>query len=164
MSLKTTKINTEDKNKFYKLLAQQAEGLLSVENNLIANAANLSSLLYHSLDQVNWVGFYLLNNDELVLGPFQGHVACTRIPIGQGVCGAAFSQNTILRVADVSAFKGHITCDSASASEIVIPLTINNHLVGVLDIDSPNLNRFDPEDQQGLQAIADIFCQSVATS
>lgn len=162
MSFQTTKINTEDKNKFYKLLSQQVEGLLSVESDLIANAANLSSVLYHSLDQVNWVGFYLLQNKELVLGPFHGQVACTRIPLGQGVCGTAFSQNKTLKIADVNAFKGHIACDSASASEIVIPISINNTLIGVLDIDSPILDRFDEDDQVGLEAIARIFCQSVA--
>ncbi|MBL4658951.1 MAG: GAF domain-containing protein [Alcanivoracaceae bacterium] len=162
MSLQTTKITTDDKNKLYKLLAQQCEGLFHGEKDLIANAANLSSLLYHSLDQVNWVGFYILQNDELVLGPFHGQVACTRIPLGQGVCGTAFSQNNILRVADVNAFKGHIACDSNSASEIVLPLNIDGKTIGVLDIDSPVLDRFNHQDQTGLATIAQIYCQSVA--
>lgn len=161
MSFQTTKINTNDKSKFYKLLIQQVEGLLSTETDLIANTANLSSLLYHSLDQVNWTGFYLLQKDELVLGPFQGQVACTRIPLGQGVCGTAFSQSKTLRVTDVNAFKGHIACDSASASEIVIPLIVNGKTIGVLDIDSPVLDRFDTDDQTGLESIVTIFCSKV---
>ena len=159
MSVETTKIDTHNKPKVYQLLTQQVEGLLSVENDLIANAANLSSLLYHSLEQVNWVGFYFLKNNELVLGPFQGQVACTRIPLGLGVCGTAFSENKTLRVADVNAFKGHIACDSSSASEIVIPLTIGGEIIGVLDIDSPISDRFDALDQTRLEAIAHVFCQ-----
>jgi len=139
------------------LLAQQAQGLLQVEKDFIANCANLSALLYHSLEQVNWVGFYLLQSDQLVLGPFQGQVACTRIPLGQGVCGTAFSENKTQKVADVNAFKGHIACDSASASELVVPL----NGLGVLDIDSPILNRFDAEDQRGCEIIADIFLKSL---
>ena len=162
MSFETTKITTNDKSKFYHLLSQQAEGLLSVETDLIANAANLSSLLFHSLEKVNWVGFYLLNGTELVLGPFQGQVACTRIPIGKGVCGTAFSLNKTQRIADVSAFKGHIACDSASASEIVIPLIVNGETIGVLDIDSPILDRFDTQDQSGLESIAVIYCNKVS--
>lgn len=162
MSFETTKITIDDKSKFYQLLAQQAEGLLSVETDIIANAGNLSSLLFHSLEQVNWVGFYLLKDNELVLGPFQGHVACTRIPLGQGVCGTAFIKNKTLRVADVSAFKGHIACDSASASEIVIPLVINDKIIGVLDIDSPITDRFDAQDQSGLESIAVIYCNKAS--
>ena len=163
MSFQTSHIATDDKNKFYKLLSQQASGLLSVENNLIANAANLSSLLYHSLEKVNWVGFYLLHNDELVLGPFQGQVACTRIPLGQGVCGTAFSQNKTLRIADVHLFKGHIACDSNSNSELVIPLSIDKKVIGVLDIDSPIQDRFSQEDQDGCEDIVKIFIQSLKT-
>ena len=162
MSFKTSKITTGDRSKFYQLLAQQAEGLLSVETDIIANAANLSSLLYHSLEQVNWVGFYLLKGNELVLGPFQGQVACTRIPLGKGACGSAFSLNKTQRIPDVNAFKGHIVCDTDSASEIVIPLTVNNKIIGVLDIDSPILNRFDAQDQKGLESIAVIYCNKVA--
>lgn len=161
MTFKTKEINTDDKSKFYQLLVQQAEGLLSIETDLIANAANLSSLLFHSLENVNWVGFYLLKNTELVLGPFQGQVACTRIPIGKGVCGTAFSLNKTQIIADVNSFKGHITCDTASASEIVIPLTVNNEAIGVLDIDSPVLNRFDSIDEINLQAIAKILEKSI---
>jgi len=157
MSFETTKIETKDKIKFYQLLKQQAQGLLHGESDFIANAANLSSLLYHSLEQVNWVGFYLLQSDELVLGPFQGQVACTRISLGQGVCGTAFSQNKTLRIDDVNAFKGHIACDTVSQSEIVIPLKG----LGVLDIDSPILNRFDAQDQEGCESIADVFMKSI---
>ncbi len=164
MSFKTTQLPTDDKSKFYVLLQKQVQALLSTETNLIANAANLSSLLFNTLTQVNWVGFYFKNDDELVLGPFQGQVACTRIPLGHGVCGTAFSEKNTLRISDVNAFAGHIACDSASASEIVIPLTVNNKLIGVLDIDSPILNRFDQQDQLQLESIAQIFCQSVAIS
>lgn len=162
MSFETSSIETDNKEKFYTLLAQQADGLLHGEKDLIANAANLSSLLYHSLEQVNWVGFYLLKNDELVLGPFQGQVACTHIPIGQGVCGTAFSQNKTLRIDDVHAFKGHIACDTASNSELVIPINVNNNTIAVLDIDSPILNRFDAADQKGCERVAQIFEKSIA--
>ena len=156
MSFKTTKIISEDKGKFYHLLAQQAQGLLSVENDRIANAANLCSLLYHSLEEVNWVGFYFVQGSELVLGPFQGQVACTRINIGEGVCGTAFRQNKTLRVDDVHAFKGHIACDTASNSELVLPLAG----LGVLDIDSPVFQRFDALDQSGCEQIANIYLKS----
>lgn len=155
-------VKPDNQDKFYSLLIQQTQGLLQTETDVIANAANLSSLLYHSLEKVNWVGFYFLKNDELVLGPFHGQVACTRIPLNQGVCGTAFSQNKTQRVANVHAFAGHIACDTASASEIVIPLTINNTIIGVLDIDSPILNRFKQIDQDNLEVIAQIYCQQVA--
>lgn len=161
MSFETTEINTGDKDKFYQLLIRQVEGLLLSENDLIANAANLSSVLYHSLEDVNWVGVYLLKDAELILGPFQGQVACTRIPLGQGVCGTAFNLNKTLRVADVNAFSGHIVCDNASASEVVIPLNIKSKTIGVLDIDSPILNRFDLTDEKYLERIARIFVESI---
>jgi GAF domain-containing protein len=161
MSFQTNKIDNSDKGKMYTLLQQQAQGLLSTEKDLVANAANLSSLIFHTLDDVNWVGFYFFKDGELILGPFQGQVACTRIPIGQGVCGTAFSQNCVQRIADVNAFKGHIACDSASASEIVLPLNIKGKTIGVLDIDSPSLNRFDEIDEGGLTTIAQIFCHSI---
>ena len=161
MHFKAKAIKTEDKNKFYQLLSKQVQGLLSLEDDFIANAANLSSLLFQSLDNINWVGFYLLKHKELVLGPFHGQVACTRIPLNQGVCGTAFSQKKTLRVADVNKFKGHIACDSASASEIVIPLKHNEKYFAVLDIDSPIPARFDEKDQLGLEQIATIFCQSI---
>ncbi|MCF6289162.1 MAG: GAF domain-containing protein [Proteobacteria bacterium] len=149
-----TSITNKDKHKFYKLLVKQTKNLLKAENDLIANTANLSSLLYHTLPQVNWAGVYLFKNNELVLGPFHGQVACTRIPLSQGVCGTAFSQNKTLRVADVHAFAGHIACDATSASEIAIPFSSNNKILGVVDIDSPVLNRFDAIDQEYLEQIA----------
>lgn len=162
MSFQTTKINSTDKSSFYQLLAQQAKGLLHGEDDLIACAANFSSLLFNSMQRVNWVGFYFLKNEALLLGPFQGQVACTKIPLAQGVCGTAFSENKTLRIADVNAFKGHIACDTASASEIVIPLNINGKTIGVLDIDSPELDRFDENDLIGCEILAQVFCQALA--
>jgi GAF domain-containing protein len=163
MSYNATKISTEDKASFYNLLIKQVEGLLSIETNLIANAANLSSLLYHSMPEVNWIGFYFYNEEEkeLLLGPFHGQVACTRIPVGKGVCGTAFATNQVQRIKDVHAFAGHIACDTASNSELVLPLTIKNQKVGVLDIDSPIFNRFDEVDEESCQLIANLFCNSI---
>jgi L-methionine (R)-S-oxide reductase len=163
MSFQAEKISTGNKSKFYKLLTQQVEGLLSVENNRIANAANLSALLFHSLEEVNWVGFYFYveSQKELVLGPFHGQVACTRIPVGKGVCGTAFESNTTQLIDDVHSFEGHIACDSASNSEIVIPLNINGETIGVLDIDSPIFSRFDKVDKNSLESIAQIYLNSL---
>ena len=132
-------------NTNYKLLEQQLAALLEGEHDPLANAANMSSFLYHNLESVNWLGFYFQQGDELVLGPFHGQPACTRLPIGQGVCGTAFSQNESLMVGDVSQFSGHIYCDSASQSEVVVPFK-GKSIKGVLDIDSPKLNRFKAED------------------
>lgn len=134
----------------YQRLTKQAVALLESETDLVANLANLSALLNMELSDLNWVGFYLLQNDELVLGPFQGKPACVRIPVGRGVCGTAVAINTVQRVDDVHAFVGHIACDTASNSELVIPFTICEQLVGVLDIDSPTIARFSEIDQQGL--------------
>ncbi|GLS89702.1 hypothetical protein GCM10007916_07690 [Psychromonas marina] len=134
----------------YQLLTQQALALISGEKDLTANLANISALLNMNLDNINWVGFYLLNNDQLVLGPFQGNVACVRIELDKGVCGKAFSTNTIQRIADVHEFPGHIACDAASQSEIVVPINCNGRTVAVLDIDSPITDRFNEIDQQGL--------------
>ncbi|PXA74145.1 GAF domain-containing protein [Vibrio sp. 11986-1-5] len=134
----------------YQRLTKQAVALLESETDLVANLANLSALLNMELSDLNWVGFYLLQNDELVLGPFQGKPACVRIPIGRGVCGTAVATNTVQRVDDVHAFVGHIACDAASNSELVIPFTICEQLAGVLDIDSPTIARFSEIDQQGL--------------
>lgn len=144
-------------NKHYSLLLKQAEALMSGEPDFIANAANISSLLYHNLEQVNWVGFYILRGNELVLGPFSGQPACTRIPIGKGVCGTAFFENKTLIVSDVHAFPGHIACDAASESEIVIPFDSSKGFSGVFDIDSPVLNRFGVEERQLFESIAGLF-------
>jgi GAF domain-containing protein len=146
------------KTDFYQSLAKQAEGLISDEKNAIANMANLSALLYTSLENVNWAGFYLIDTpDELVLGPFQGNPACIRIPVGKGVCGTAAQTNETQLVEDVHAFAGHIACDAASNSEIVVPIFKNGVVFGVLDIDSPLHARFDLEDQAGLEQIVKIF-------
>jgi len=137
----------------YQLLAQQAQSLIEGEPDLTANLANISALLNMSFDNINWVGFYLLKDDQLVLGPFQGNVACVRIALDQGVCGTAFSTNTIQRIADVHQFDGHIACDAASQSEIVLPLNIDGKTIGVLDIDSPITDRFSEIDEQGLSLV-----------
>lgn len=135
----------------YELLAKQLDALLTGEQDLIANLSNASALLNQFLEQINWVGFYLLKDNELVLGPFQGLPACVRIPIGRGVCGTTVAQKQTIVVEDVHAFPGHIACDAASKSEIVIPLIKNNEVIGVLDIDSPIESRFTQEDQVGLE-------------
>ena len=143
-----------DKPEQYAQLLSQAEGLLHGERDRIANAANLSALLFNALPDLNWAGFYLYDGTELVVGPFQGLPACVRIPLDKGVCGAAARTRETQRVEDVHAFPGHIACDSASRSEIVIPLLRDGALIGVLDIDSPLPARFDADDQHGLEAIA----------
>ena len=145
-------------------LSSQAKALLAGESDLIANAANLSALLFHALKEVNWAGFYFLKGDELVVGPFQGQPACVRIPVGRGVCGAAAASRAVQRVADVHAFEGHIACDAASRSEIVIPLVRNDELLGVLDLDSPVRNRFNEQDEALLREIAEIFLESLERS
>ena len=138
----------------YNLLKKQLHALLEGVPYVTANLANASALLYDALPRLNWAGFYLLEGDRLVLGPFQGKVACVTIPMGRGVCGTAAAEDRPLRVADVHAFPGHIACDSASASEIVIPLHKDGAVAGVLDIDSPEPNRFSTEDEAGLLALA----------
>ena len=135
----------------YNTLAKQLDALLTGETDRIANLSNASALLNQFLPNINWVGFYLLQQNELVLGPFQGLPACVRIPIGRGVCGEAVSQKETLVVKDVHAFPGHIACDAASQSEIVIPLIQQDQVIGVLDIDSPIKDRFSVEDQAGLE-------------
>jgi GAF domain-containing protein len=142
-------------------LVAQAKALLAGQRDRVANAANLSALLYHSLDQVNWAGFYFLRGGQLVVGPFQGRPACVTIPMGQGVCGTAAASRQVQRVADVHAFDGHIACDTASRSEIVLPLVKDGDLIGVLDIDSPVENRFDDHDEALLCEIAELFIDSV---
>ena len=143
------------------MLAAQARLLVEGISDAVANAANLSSLLFHSLDHVNWAGFYFLKGDELIVGPFQGKPACVVIPVGKGVCGAAAARREVQRVADVHEFEGHIACDLASRSEIVIPLLRDGELIGVLDIDSPVRNRFSEQDEALLKEIADIYVHSL---
>lgn len=145
----------------YVELASQARALLAGERDRIANAANLSALVYHALPSLNWVGFYFHDGRELVVGPFQGLPACVRIPLNKGVCGAAATSRQTQRVADVDAFPGHIACDSASRSEVVVPLVRDGELIGVFDIDSPELDRFDADDQSGLETIASIYVDSL---
>lgn len=151
------KIETSDKASLYEELAQQARGLLHGERDMIANAANLSALLYHSLPDVNWLGFYFMRDGELVVGPFQGQPACVRIAIGKGVCGAAVAERRTQLVEDVDSFPGHIPCDSASRSEIVVPLERNGKIIGVLDIDAPITSRFDAEDRKGIEHLAQLW-------
>jgi len=143
----------------YNLLAAQVQALFADERDFIANAAQFSAFLYNQVDDLNWAGFYLNRNEELVLGPFQGQVACVRIPFSKGVCGAAAATRQTQRVEDVHAFPGHIACDSASNSELVIPLVKEGRLIGVLDLDSPKVGRFSEADQVGLERLAAIFVE-----
>ena len=146
----------------YAQLLAQARGLMQGERDRIANAANLAALVFHALPKLNWAGFYFFDGRELVVGPFQGLPACVRIPLDKGVCGAAASTGTTQRIADVHEFPGHIACDSASRSEVVVPLFgRDGSLIGVLDLDSPEPDRFDAEDQLGLEAIAQAFVESL---
>ncbi|KQN95904.1 MULTISPECIES: GAF domain-containing protein [Stenotrophomonas] len=153
---------TGSKPEQYAQLLAQARALVHGETDRIANAANLSALVYHALPQLNWVGFYFFDGTELVVGPFQGLPACVRIPLHKGVCGAAASTRQTQRVEDVDAFPGHIACDSASRSELVVPLVHDGALVGVFDLDSPVTSRFDADDQAGLEAIARVFVEALA--
>lgn len=146
-----------DKKEMYKLLASQMKALLEGETNTTANLANASALINDALSGINWAGFYLMDNEELVLGPFQGNVACVRIPVGRGVCGTAVKENATQLVMDVHNFPGHIACDSASKSELVVPLRHEGVVVGVLDIDSPQIGRFDKTDAEELEKIARII-------
>jgi L-methionine (R)-S-oxide reductase len=145
------------KQEQYALVTKQLEALSTGESNKIANLSNASALLGQFLDRINWVGFYLRDGHELVLGPFQGLPACVRIPLGKGVCGTAASEQKTLRIADVNEFPGHIACDAASRSEIVLPLVKDGELIGVLDIDSPEVNRFDEEDEICLTYFANVL-------
>jgi GAF domain-containing protein len=146
----------------YGTLAEQARGLLSGQRHRVANAANLAALLYLELPRVNWVGFYFAEGEGLVLGPFQGKPACVQIPWGQGVCGTAAALGKTQRIADVHAFEGHIACDVASRSELVVPLVQNGAVIGVLDIDSPEPDRFSAADQAGLEGLARVYLESLA--
>jgi L-methionine (R)-S-oxide reductase len=145
------------KTEQYQDLAQQAKALVDGEHDRIANAANLSSLVYHSLPNLNWVGFYFFDGTELVVGPFHGQPACVRISLDRGVCGAAARSGQTQRVADVHAAADHIACDANTKSELVVPLIKDGNLIGVFDLDSPLPGRFDDDDQRGLEAIAEVF-------
>ncbi|MBP7072299.1 MAG: GAF domain-containing protein [Clostridia bacterium] len=150
-----SRIISADRDKFYKIMITRLEGLLSSESDWLANLSNAAALLYTNLEDINWAGFYLMKKEELVLGPFQGKTACTRIKPGKGVCGTAAAEMRTQLVPDVHLFPGHIACDSASNSEIVVPLIKDGTVFGVLDIDSPIKNRFDELDAKYLQLFAD---------
>lgn len=150
-----------NKPEFYRELRLQLASLLEGERDPVANAANTAALLYHSLADVNWAGFYFLQGRELVLGPFQGKPACVRIPLGKGVCGAAAERRKSVVVPDVHAFPGHIACDAASRSELAVPLVKNGALLGVLDLDSPSPGRFEETDRAGLESLAEIFLDTL---
>jgi GAF domain-containing protein len=152
---------TGSKPEQYAQLVEQARALMHGERDRIANAANLSALVYHALPELNWVGFYFFDGRELVVGPFQGLPACVRIPLGKGVCGTAAATRQTQVVPDVDAFPGHIACDSASRSEVVVPLFLGETLIGVFDIDSPVPDRFDADDQRGLEALAQAFLDTL---
>lgn len=146
-----------DKRAAYELIAEQLKSLLADEPDGLANVANAAALLFESLPDVNWAGFYFLRGNDLVLGPFQGKIACVRIPMGRGVCGTAARDRQTIVVPDVNEFPGHIACDAASRSEIVVPLISEGRVLGVLDIDSPSPNRFDADDAAGMERVARIL-------
>lgn len=146
----------------YDELERQLEALIAGEDDPLANAANFVGLLFHAMPAVNWLGLYVHRGNDLVLGPFQGKPACVRIAIGRGVCGTAAQRMETVRVADVHEFEGHIACDPASRSEIVVPLVIRGQLAGVLDVDSPEAGRFSPRDQQGIERLCRAFTQAIA--
>lgn len=156
-------IQSTDKRTFYRELAVQLEALLSGERDPVANAANMSALIFELVPDLNWVGFYFLHTpQELVLGPFQGKPACVRIAVGRGVCGTAVARRATQRVEDVHSFAGHIACDSASRSELVVPLLRNGEIFGVLDLDSPRPGRFEADDQDGIERLAAIYVAASA--
>lgn len=146
----------------YTRLVAQAKSLMQGEKDIIANMANLSALIFNNMENINWAGFYLYKEDQLVLGPFQGQPACIRIPMNRGVCGTAASERRTMLVDDVHAFAGHIACDAASKSEIVVPLVTNDKLIGVLDIDSPITHRFNQSDKLGFEALAATFIDTLS--
>jgi L-methionine (R)-S-oxide reductase len=148
------------KDQLYRQICEQLHQLLGDEKSFLANAANTSALLFHTLPDVNWAGFYIAEGEELVLGPFQGKPACARIRFGEGVCGMAAAEERTIVVPDVNQFPGHIACDRESRSEIVVPLLNWGRLLGVLDLDSGTLNRFDEDDREGLESIAAVFLAS----
>lgn len=155
-------LQSDSKSGQYAELAEQARGLLHGERDRIANAANFSALVWHALPDINWCGFYFFDGEELVVGPFQGRPACVRIALGRGVCGTAAARRETQLVEDVDTFDGHIACDSASKSEIVVPLYDGDRLIGVWDVDSPRLARFDADDRAGMEALCAIFLESIA--
>jgi len=159
MSLHITRMAAPrmEKRALYGVLAEQLAALIAGETDLIANAANMAALVYHGLPELNWAGFYFARNRELVLGPFQGKPACVRIAWGKGVCGAAAARGASIVVPDVDAFPGHIACDSASRSELVVPLIAAGRVAGVFDLDSPRLARFDDDDRTGCERLASIL-------
>jgi GAF domain-containing protein len=161
MSFTGQRYDFRDQAGDYARLAEELAGLLSGESDFVANAANTAALIFDALPELNWAGFYFLKRGELVVGPFQGKPACVRIALGKGVCGTAAVERKTIVVPDVNAFPGHIACDSASRSEIVVPLISAGELLGVLDIDSPRLARFDDGDARGLERLAAIFVDSV---
>lgn len=158
----TPVIEADSKVEFYEELAAEVRGLLSGERDMIANAANLSAQLFLMLPAVNWVGFYFMRAGELVVGPFQGKPACVRIAVGSGVCGTAVAERRTMLVPDVHEFPGHIACDAASRSELVVPLIKAGEVLGVLDLDSPDLARFDLDDQAGLERIVQIYLETIS--
>lgn len=157
------KLEADNKTDLYAQLVDQARGLLAGERDRVANAANFSALVYDALPDLNWAGFYFFDGRELVVGPFQGKPACVRIAIGKGVCGTAALRRETQLVRDVHEFPGHIACDAASRSEIVVPLVgVSGELIGVWDVDSPRLARFDEDDRAGMEALAAVFVESIA--
>jgi L-methionine (R)-S-oxide reductase len=157
MSFTSARYDFTDKAADYRRLAQELTALLQGERDLVANAANTAALIFGALPEVNWAGFYFLRDGELIVGPFQGSPACVRIALGKGVCGTAAAERRTLVVADVQTFPGHIACDAASRSEIVVPLLSGARLIGVLDLDSPRAGRFDASDAAGLECLAALF-------
>lgn len=154
--------NSTDKQSFdYGSLRAQLDALIEDEPDMLANAANFVALVFDAVPDINWIGIYVLRDEELVLGPFQGKPACVRIPIGQGVCGTAALRMQTLRIADVHDFDGHIVCDPASKSELVVPLVADGRLLGVLDIDSPKLARFSELEQRGIEKLCEIFIRNI---
>ena len=160
MTFQLKEINATSKTELYSDLAEQLRALLEGENDFIANSANFVSLLFHSLPELNWAGVYLFKDNQLVLGPFQGKPACVRIALGSGVCGTAAQLRQTVLVENVHEFPGHIACDTASNSELVVPIIRNESLVGVVDLDSPNLARFTDEDAQGMNKLVKIFLEA----
>jgi L-methionine (R)-S-oxide reductase len=157
MDFTSKRYDFRNKDADYASLAEELNSLLAGEQDFIANAANTAALLFDALPDINWAGFYFLRNGELVVGPFQGKPACVRIPLGKGVCGTAAASHKTIVVRDVHEFPGHIACDAASQSEIVVPLLRGDELLGVLDIDSPSIGRFDDADRRGIERLATLF-------